>query len=68
MPARLTAHQVRDMLVLRCKELGGQSAFAAKYDVHYADVWQQIHGRRNPTKRVAAALGLRPVKLWEIEE
>lgn len=52
-----TAGQVREMLRRACEEAGSQAAFAAKHDIHHADVNFQVNGRRPPTRRLVGSLG-----------
>jgi DNA-binding transcriptional regulator YdaS (Cro superfamily) len=52
-------------LFARCSSAGGQQAWAQAHGLSLAYVNDVLHGRRQPGKRICAALGFRRVVLYE---
>ena len=55
----LRIKDVQKLLAARCKEAGGQSAFARLHGVPVAYVSQVLLGRRPPSERMCEVLGIR---------
>lgn len=54
----LSADDVREILKGRCEEAGGQTAWAIRHGMSSVLVNNVIHGRRSPSRRILAPLGL----------
>lgn len=67
MKPRLTEKAVRDMLARECRAAGSQAAWADLHNLSPAYVSDVINGRRSAGDRVAAALDLRRVVLFEAQ-
>jgi DNA-binding transcriptional regulator YdaS (Cro superfamily) len=52
-------------LLAQCSAAGGQQAWAQAHGLSLAYVNDVLHGRRQPGKRICAALGFRRVVLYE---
>jgi hypothetical protein len=58
MARRLTAEQVRKMLVTEATAAGGKAALAVRFDCSPAYLGDVINGKREPGAKVLGPLGL----------
>jgi DNA-binding transcriptional regulator YdaS (Cro superfamily) len=62
---RIDEGTAREMLSRQCADVGGQQAWADLHNVTPQFVCDVIKGRRNVTNKIAYAMGLRRIILFE---
>jgi hypothetical protein len=56
----LRIEDVRTLLQKRCKQAGGQSAFAREHGVSRQYIWDVLAGNKPPHTKLCKALGIEP--------